>query len=841
MKGLNKKGMSISKAKEIIDKIKVKDLMDTKNIKFINDLLYRGVITKEDLVSGKTFTEIISAKKVGDIRKALGNDFDAAMEVLGFGDVAKNIKELEGKYTGEAEKAYISEMSIADLGKAEPLISNEKAMAARVKAFGDSLTEDRAKAIATREGLTVAGIVNGTTSEGHIYRYAVYTNRAEELRKAGIDTSDIAISVITDSEGIVDRVKEMRKAGMSAEKIKEEVLMKTTSDKAAKALADAEHTYKDTVTMADLSDRAKKENKDIRDLMADMTGDRFSYAIYENRKKELRAIGIGEKEVDAMPISSIIGLSAENMQELKGMKALDIDLDTIKAVLKVLSKGNKDAKEQIRTGIWGMSVEAFEEMIVGMDEEQKERLYEYVGIEGIEKDIESIRKKSDYSEKTTNGYIGTLSVRLVARAARGSKEQINDSIGKYLNRKSAEAKEKESIGNVIQVGDLFGLINTSLGLITTRANREKKTNLTQGQVRRMLLSNCGVFAANAAGMGITDTKRLVELAVKMVGEMTGAKKIEGLKVAGKGKAVDMDTLIEMTGGQEITEKDISKVGEGEITGVIAYLESGHAVAIKKVEGDRITYSESGIRGKEVVNTVSKEEFDKLGYSGRLIVSKEYMNANIDKIQTDIKEQLTEKIYGVTKGGEDSRVVELILEVFDKDKVKLEEYIGVETGADEKAIIEATMARISEVMNVGREGKLSMEMVRTEIAILNGIRDMLIASKKQDEDWLKKKSSEQILKEMEDVRKVNQQVIVETFNSKIGTKAVEDFVIDVTKLQKAISEEGLKEKFEAIRAKMLSGANEIDAVMDIINGGGEGKKTLTPMMSLRDIHAIVASA
>ena len=523
-------------------------------------------------------------------------------------------------------------------------------------------------------------------------------------------------------------------------------------------------------------------------------------------------------------------------------KGWNITETMIKDMLKGLINGTKTAKGTIKGKLLELSVDEFEEMTKGMSEEQKELLYEYLGIKAIDESAETIRKKSGYSEETTNGYIGTLPVRLVAGVSRGSKEQINDSIGKYLRGKAAEAEKKgETIGNVIQVGDLFGLINTSLGLITVRANRENKTNLTQGQVRRMLLSNCGVFAANAAGMGITDTKSLIKLAVKMVGEMTGAKKIEGLKVAGKGKAVDMDTLIEMTGGLSITEEDVTKIGQGEITGVIAYMNGGHAVAIKRIDGDRITYSEAGRRGKEVEKTVSKAEFDKLGYSGKLIVSKEYAKANEVRIQENMKEQLTEKIYGVTKGGEDSRVVELILEVFDKDKARLEEYIGVESGADEKAIIEATMAKISEVMNVGREGKLSIEMVRTEIAILNGIRDMLIASKKQDEDWLKKNSGEQILKEMEEVRKVNQQVIVETFNSKVGTKAVEDFVIDVTKLQTAISEKGLQKKINDIKTRMASGQGEIDAVMDIINGGGEGKKTLTPMMSLMDIKAIAASA
>ena len=162
------------------------------------------------------------------------------------------------------------------------------------------------------------------------------------------------------------------------------------------------------------------------------------------------------------------------------------------------------------------------------------------------------------------------------------------------------------------------------------------------------------------------------------------------------------------------------------------------------------------------------------------------------------------------------------------------------GASDKELIEATMTKINEVMGIGKKGEMSLEMVRTEIAILNGIRDMLIVAKGEKAGWLKEAENSDILKKIEEKKKVNQQVIVDTFNSKIGSKKVEEFVIDVAKLQNAVKEEGLKEKFEAIRAKMLTGTNEIDAVMEVINRENKEKK-MTPMMSLRDIHAIAASA
>ena len=65
----------------------------------------------------------------------------------------------------------------------------------------------------------------------------------------------------------------------------------------------------------------------------------------------------------------------------------------------------------------------------------------------------------------------------------------------------------------------------------------------------MLLNNCGIYAANAAGLGIADTGKIIDISVRMVSEMMGEDKVEGLKVAGKGRAVSLDELIEMTNGQ----------------------------------------------------------------------------------------------------------------------------------------------------------------------------------------------------------------------------------------------------------------------------------------------------
>ena len=210
----------------------VEQLSDPKYIEGVKALMETGVITPEDIASGKTIGEIIKGKKVGEVRAALGTEYDVDMKAFGLDNVVDNTKKLEDKYNSDVEKAVISEMNITELTDVEDLINNEDKMKTKVISFGDTLTMNMARSIAEREGIDLVGIVTGAT---RYLGYATYDRRAEELKKAGVDVDALPIKTIIDNDTIVEEVKGLKALGFAGKDI--EGIIKEAG-KAKKTIAD---------------------------------------------------------------------------------------------------------------------------------------------------------------------------------------------------------------------------------------------------------------------------------------------------------------------------------------------------------------------------------------------------------------------------------------------------------------------------------------------------------------------------------------------------------------------------------------------------------------------------
>ena len=67
----------------------------------------------------------------------------------------------------------------------------------------------------------------------------------------------------------------------------------------------------------------------------------------------------------------------------------------------------------------------------------------------------------------------------------------------------------------------------------------------------------------------------------------------------------------------------------------------------------------------------------------------------------------------------------------------------------------------------------------------------------------------------------------------------DFVINVVKLQKAVTEKGLSEKLAKVQELMKNGKTDLGAIMDI--QGKEDLRMPMDLFRLSDVHAVAASA
>ncbi|MBR3628276.1 MAG: hypothetical protein IKN42_05460, partial [Elusimicrobia bacterium] len=266
----------------IVGGVTIEQLTNEDYINKVIEMIKKGIISAEEIMSGKSITDIILDKKEGDLREAFGEEYERNMRIFGLSDVIENRNELEEKYPGEISAMVISEKSVRELSNIEELLKDEKKMKGYEKAFVDGLTMKQVKDIARRQG------------------------------------------------------------------------------------------------------------KDIREVIETITDDSLIYAVYDTIKENLIKMGIEEEFIDSMTIKSVIESNIE--EEVKGLKALGLKAGKIMEIL----KENK-AKDSIKEGLRELTIAKMLEITKGMSKEQKDRLFKYVGIEGIDKVIERIKEKSGHT------------------------------------------------------------------------------------------------------------------------------------------------------------------------------------------------------------------------------------------------------------------------------------------------------------------------------------------------------------------------------------------------------------------------------------------------------------
>lgn len=166
---------------------------------------------------------------------------------------------------------------------------------------------------------------------------------------------------------------------------------------------------------------------------------------------------------------------------------------------------------------------------------------------------------------------------------------------------------------------------------------------------------------------------------------------------------------------------------------------------------------------------------------------------------------------------------------------MKKYIDLRDNSKE-GINQAVMTKIEEVVRLGAEGKIDKVLVEAEVKLLTGIREILMVNVSEGDSWLNSATESEVISKVAENKKVNQRVIIKGVSSGL---VKEDFVINVVKLQKAIAEKGLSEKFEQMKKLMKEGKTDLGALMEI-----QGNKDLkTPMQLFRssDVRAISAAA
>ncbi|MGE4384493.1 MAG: hypothetical protein AB7E39_01350 [Endomicrobiaceae bacterium] len=228
-----------------------------------------------------------------------------------------------------------------------------------------------------------------------------------------------------------------------------------------------------------------------------------------------------------------------------------------------------------------------------------------------------------------------------------------------------------------------------------------------------------------------------------------------------------------------------------------------------------------------------------------IYNKEALKKVMGKIDTSklnaaeagtAEEVMGEVVNGVTAPSELSKTLEYVLNIWSRDTGAMLEYIGLDkdtelSNSNKKAIVQAATDKMAEAIEMGKKGELSGAEVKTEIALVTTLRDLLITTIKEEkgEEWVAKAGAEEILTKLVISKAVNQNVIIAGMEKEKSGKA-DEFVIDIQKLQKAISDKNIVFAKDA----------KIDDVMDML----KDKKTdkyRTPMMRLSDIKAVAAAA
>jgi hypothetical protein len=304
---------------------------------------------------------------------------------------------------------------------------------------------------------------------------------------------------------------------------------------------------------------------------------------------------------------------------------------------------------------------------------------------------------------------------------------------------------------------------------------------------------------------------LTKLAIEMV---TGEREYEGLdslKAAGKEETASIGII------KDITEFEYALVADkGVITSpVIAYFDKNHVAQVSS---------------KADIEAIEAQGYK---FTGIVLADKNVI-ANNEGMG---KEIMLNRVYGVMKAEDVPEIVEYLMAVY-KEGNRTEamlNYIGA-TGSSKEEINEAVLGKIENVVRMGAEGKVPRLIVDAQVKALTGIREVLMAAFNEGKDWLDKASESEIVAKIEANRKVNQSVITKSVSS---GKINSDFVINIVKLQKAVTEKDLSEKLARVQELMKTGKTDLGALMEI--NGKKDLKMPMDLFNLSDIHAVAASA
>ena len=655
----------------VVGAMSVEDLSNSEYVGGVATLISKGVVTAEDIMSGKAIGTIMREKKEGETRAKVGEEYNSVMAAVGLGAVVENKNKLEEKYSSEVERAVISEMNIselADTAKVESLISDEKSMEARVKKFGETLTMNKAKEISNREGINLAGIINGATD---YLGYALYDKRAEELREY-IDVDNLPIRAIIDNENVVEEVK-----GLKALEV-EQTEIETIVKEAGKNKKSAAKTIKGR-SVGEIDRLTSGMSEEQKDRLYKYLG--IDRKILEKKIKALKAkLGVPEG----------LAMESVSVEKVYGNK------DTKSLARRVDSKVQKDNYS-------GVTVDAY----LGSSEEERAR---YGSDQGkIQARIEALVSGD---EVTLKGYIvGEMSIENILKegvaegkikglldkgsGAEGLKRYY-DKTRRYYEKMSGEdfMKATEEISGVkvnkatarkeilgedsatfmknyytLSKDKRFGEVVKKVGVEVLRSEEAKKSieavvgdgKLTEEQVEKIVLvieeskeedsrdrevlgEKIKPVLEESQVASKKEVEDCVDVAVETMGKIIPLRSLteaalranpyaqDKLKAAGVGdtlEGTELGELRQRTGLSYGTMKerniDLTKFKTKDISEekpLVLYMsKTGYAVAVTEVSDGLVMYKRVDSKGKETEEIKSIKEFKREEGSQGIVLSK----------------------------------------------------------------------------------------------------------------------------------------------------------------------------------------------------------------------------
>ncbi|WP_372520819.1 hypothetical protein [Candidatus Ruminimicrobiellum ovillum] len=658
--------ISIKQHNEIVAKVvggmSIEELSNSDYVEGVSTLISDGVISVEDIVSGKAIGTIIREKKIGEVRAALGEEYSTAMTAFGLGNVIDNKSKLEEKYTSDVEKAAISEMSIAELTDVEQLISSEDKMKERVTSFGDTLTMNRAKIISEREGISLAGIINGAT---RYLGYALYDKRAKELEKLGeIDVDNLPIKSIIDNGDIVEEVKGLQKlgfegkdingilkeAGKARKTIRETIQGKSIREFGAMMRGMSEEQIDKLYEYLGIDRKAiEKKIREIKNRMGVPEGLAMEkLTIGEvNRSKDIKGLvtkvdrRVETANYKRFTIEEYLGLS-EQERARYGADQVKIDARVRElvsgedAILKGYIVGDMSVRDILGEGVVEKKIDR-----IMNSKAERNKYYNKMSGEDFMKATEVMRGdkvNKVETEKTRRAILGDKYDMFMKNYYSLSRETV---FGPVVKKVSVEVlssdRAKKSIEAVAEDGKLTEEQVTKIVLVIEESKEEDSRD------REVLGEKIKPVLEESQVVSRTDVEDCVDVAVETMGKIIPLRALtqaalkatpyvqDKLKAAGVGdtlKGTELGELRQRTGLSYATMKerdiDLTKIKSKDVSEekpLVLYMkDTGHAIVVTEISDGLVSYKRVDSKGKETEEIKSIKEFKQEEGSQGIVLS-----------------------------------------------------------------------------------------------------------------------------------------------------------------------------------------------------------------------------